>query len=425
MGNSQSEALAKNLSPQQIQAWKSLVIENQRIKEDFDVICRENEALKQKHSELLNENVVANLERNSAALEVKSVQTEISLMKSPGFELRKVRMFDDKSCNTDKAADEGHSDPLGVVRSASTFTEVPSNVSVQEFTELRELLNEKNQEVRVLEMSLQQTKQEFELHKENSKKVKSSHKATIALRNAEVKKKNTEIDQLKQDLAHAWKCHKMEAEGSKKLNDRLINECLLSGSRQAQIEELQKQIAAMTESAKSKTKLANQLSKKGNEIAALKKEVQTKKKQIEKQAAALTSLQCENNKLKTSFNSLQDSQKEHTRKNQAALEKALNADEVDVVSVHLVAEVYKLYKEKADLLEKCLDSQSSSKTSTSESTQNLKPQLTSLEPVQKDSNTTPTVSAKTTCEVLHSTCINSESTKIVRLFCLYEKLSDE
>ena len=415
MGNSQSEVLAKNLSPQQIQAWKSLLIENQRIKEEFDVICRENEALKQKHSELLDENVVASLELNSAALEVKSVQTEVFLMKSPDVE--------EKSCNTDKISDKGNPDPLGMVRSASTFTEVSSNVNVQELTEVRELLNEKDKKIVLLEKSLKQTKQEFEKHKESAKKVRSSHKATIAQRNAELKKKYAEINQLKFDLAHARECHELQSEGFEKtnehhlalmdeycleikrlntevgtLNTRLVNECLLSGSRQAHVEELKKQIADMAENSKPNSKLTNQLTKKSNEIAALKKEVEAKKKKIEKQAAAQTTLQFENNKLKTNLKSLQASQKQHTKKNQAALEKALNADGVDVVSVHLVAEVYKLYKEKSDLLEKCIDSQSSTKSSTGdESSLNLNPQVTPLDPVEKDSNTTSTVRSKTTC----------------------------
>ena len=567
MGNSQSQALLKNLNQQQVQAWQNLQIENQRLKQEFDIICTENAALKHNINDLSSENVLATLELNSKEVNVKSHETE------------------DKSCNTDHTADGSLSH--GVVGSLGPATEPVTSVNVhQELTEIQELLNQKNEKIDQLQKSLSQTKLEFEEHKKKTERVKSDCEVTLAevtkklntevnktmkiseqaniikqmdqcqtdlnevkeeLRQereksrfyrtchehtqkqyeeilaessdqlVQIKRLQKEVDtldskltneclvsgssqaqvaQLKQQIAdmaenfrketsHAHQtelqelqqllrekdekiisleksleqsssvlqesqqyventekvlseqkalvtklsteikkktkkitaqanqikslekaneskldvCRKEAQELKQKLEHektRLVNECLLSGSRQSHIDQLKQQIAAMTESSKSTSKLSSQLSKKANEISALKKEVEAKKKKVENLKSIQSLLQTENAGLR---NQKAVHQKE-IKKYEASLEMALNSEEVDVVSVHLVAEIYKLYKEKAKLLENATVSQTSSaqKSISNKSVQVLS-EPSSIEPKQEFGNGGATVSTFVLCTV--------------------------
>ena len=283
-------------------------------------------------------------------------------------------------------------------------------------------LNQKDEKIKSLEKSLKESSvilQEYKQYIRNTENVLSEQKTLVGKLNAEITQKSQQIiwqanqisslDKLNESKLYEYEkqLHElrktMEYENKisvcrqvdmQNLETRLVNECLVSGSRQAHVEQLKQQIAALTETSKtSSSKFSSQLSKKSSEIAALKKEVEAKRKKIESLTTGQVSLQNANTKLKTKSKNLKAAHHQEVKKHEARLEMALNTGEVDVVSVHLVAEIYKMYKEKSDLLENATKSQTSS-TSTpisSESSQAVE-EPSSLESKQETQNSGATVS---------------------------------
>jgi len=295
----------------------------------------------------------------------------------------------------------------------------------------------------MLETSLQKSllsSTEFEQQLQEANKVLSDQEASIAKLSNEVKQKNKkisdqtkklkknqqareskneqhrqELDELNKQLSMERKLCQIEIDANKKYNEdnlsiiseqcseinnlktevesletRLVNECLESGSRQAHVAQLKQKIADMTESSEAIAELNTQLSKKTNVIASLKTEIEAKKKKIESLASKNTVLQNTKAKLLTRMKNQHVSHQEEIKKHEVRLDMALNTGQVDVVSVHLVAEIYKLYKEKAELLEKSTEIQTCSPSvSFIDKTHNAQV-LTGVDSKQEDENTTPT-----------------------------------
>ena len=83
---------------------------------------------------------------------------------------------------------------------------------------------------------------------------------------------------------------------------------------------------------------------------------------------------------------------EKKKKSDARLEMALNSGEVDVVSVHLVAEIYELYKQKADQLEQVTKPVVSKQAIVKEVSKPVIEKQAEIEREQGDGDSEPTVS---------------------------------
>ena len=176
--------------------------------------------------------------------------------------------------------------------------------------------------------------------------------------------RSNEIDQLKNELTSSQQATE---------NDNLKTQLLNTKSKlEANKKEFTKQCKTLSSRNNEIKNLKGQVSNKDKELSKLRKQVEDQKKKIESQASNQAVLQKtfdnykkqaestaksskeKNENQKTEIRRLNNclqAKSEEKKKSDDRLEMALKSGEVDVVSVHLVAQIYELYKQKSDQLE--------------------------------------------------------------------------
>ena len=203
--------------------------------------------------------------------------------------------------------------------------------------------------------------------------------------------RNNEIDQLKNELNQPGmkdalivdlqqKIEQMKNSSTSNVlssqqateNDNLKTQLLNTKSKlEANKKEFTKQCKTLSSRNNEIKNLKGQISNKDKELLKLRKQVEDQQKKIGSQASNQAGLQKtfdnykkqaestaksskeKNENQKTEIRRLNNclqAKSEETKQSDARLEMVLKSGEVDVVSVHLVAQIYELYKQKADQL---------------------------------------------------------------------------